>query len=229
MDLCNLYIKGIPLTMTSVDLFNVFKEYGRIISSKIMEEDEKDQQKRYGFVSYSNSIETAKALIEMSGKEMIVRFHEPKVPRQEHNMTQQLELLRGSSLAKHFYIRENNKKICLSREPTTTFTPSFSYGSVMPPPYIYYPQYWTDYQGATYMNLYTIPPPPQQPTNTQHSKTSIIQAIIKLMKLEKSIPTELESTLLHELYQLDHSELIICLNNTKYCYDKFHKILENTS
>ncbi|KAF1805570.1 RNA recognition motif-containing protein, partial [Mucor lusitanicus] len=83
MDLCNLYIKGIQPGMSSTDLFNLFKPFGRIISAKVMPQDK--GKRGFGFVSYSKSVEAAHAILSMNQTDdMVVRFHEPKVPRKEH-------------------------------------------------------------------------------------------------------------------------------------------------
>ncbi|CAO3647160.1 unnamed protein product [Cunninghamella blakesleeana] len=101
MDLCNLYIKGLPMTTTSTDLFNIFKPYGRIISAKVME-NEKGKSKGFGFVSYSQSIESAAALISLHHY-YDIQFHEPKVPRPDQDIVQQFWSLLNSSFRDYFY------------------------------------------------------------------------------------------------------------------------------
>jgi RNA recognition motif-containing protein len=116
MDLCNLYIKGLATDMTSVDLFNLFKPFGRIISAKVMKANN-EGLKNFGFVSFSHPIEAAKAMIELYNDQqfnIIVKFHEPKQHqrRSEQEFYQQLLLLRHSTLSRHFYTTScyNNEK-----------------------------------------------------------------------------------------------------------------------
>ena len=194
MDLCNLYIKGIKPGLTSAELFTMFKPFGRIISAKVMEDRHSSCKAGFGFVSYSSSVEAAKAIIEMyvetpkkEGDEeqkdpiMTVRFHEPKVVRPEHNYSQQLELLSNSPWCAHFYTRQQQKQVPLQPTEHHPISPgSSSYPPFMDPSshsyfptgnvhinasYYYYPPYWTDHHGVIYAN-YVGPPP--MPMPTQH-------------------------------------------------------------
>ncbi|KAI8071064.1 hypothetical protein BC940DRAFT_365713 [Gongronella butleri] len=101
MDLCNLYIKGLSLSMTSTELFNMFKPYGRIISARVMENTQ-GLSKGFGFVSYSQPLEAASALVSLYGYYSI-QFHEPKVTRPDHDTQQQFWCLLQSPLAAYFY------------------------------------------------------------------------------------------------------------------------------
>lgn len=205
MDLCNLYVKGIKPGLTSTELFNLFEPYGRIISAKVMEANTGGAQTGFGFVSFSSSTEAAKALVEINSKEpqdddeksfpvMVVRFHEPKVPRLEHNFNHQLSLLSYSSLCSHFFTRKIQKIIPLKpiKEESLVSNNMNHYSPVLsssiPPlshysgafgnmshdshhPYYYYPSYWT-HQGVVYTNFinpahsYPIPPQNQNSNNT---------------------------------------------------------------
>jgi RNA recognition motif-containing protein len=164
MDLCNLYIKGIQPGLTSSELFNLFKSFGRIISARVMEDrnssssNEAVTKRGFGFVSFSTSLEAAKALIEMyvepeKGKPkyendaappvMIVRFHEPRVPRPEHNFSYQLALLSYSPLGSHFYTRQKNNMV-----PLQPMAEEEEFSFVPPPP---------------------PPPPPLPPTTSSYA------------------------------------------------------------
>lgn len=145
MDLCNLYIKGLKPGLTSSDLFNLFEPFGRIISAKVMEDNTGATKAGFGFVSFSSSLEAAKALTELyvepekkknDAKEkknssnfvMNVRFHEPRVPRPEHHFDQQLNLLSNSTLGAHFYTRQKNKIVSLQPvQDDSLFTTTSSY------------------------------------------------------------------------------------------------------
>lgn len=207
MDLRNLYVRGLKPGTTSTELFNVFKPFGRIISAKAMEDSNSNCKAGFGFVSFSSSVEAAQAMIEISAAEhtnksqrkekkdknspiMTVRFHEPRVPRPEHNFGQQFELLSNSHLSAHFYTREKHKIVPLGPKEdhqhpiliavpsesenrtqlanaspiSAPFFPVNSHGQ----PYYYIPSYWTDSQGVVYTN-YICPPHLQpQPVSSQY-------------------------------------------------------------
>ncbi|ORE17079.1 hypothetical protein BCV71DRAFT_7435 [Rhizopus microsporus] len=88
VDLMNLYVKNLDPTINNNDLFNLFRQFGRIVSARVMTNPTTGQSKGYGFVSYGKPEEAALALNEMDGmlvrsKQIIVAYHEPKKPRQE--------------------------------------------------------------------------------------------------------------------------------------------------
>ncbi|CEG66043.1 hypothetical protein RMATCC62417_02697 [Rhizopus microsporus] len=88
VDLMNLYVKNLDPTINNNDLFNLFRQFGRIVSARVMTNPATGQSKGYGFVSYGKPEEAALALNEMDGmlvrsKQIIVAYHEPKKPRQE--------------------------------------------------------------------------------------------------------------------------------------------------
>ncbi|KAH8550709.1 hypothetical protein BGW37DRAFT_427478 [Umbelopsis sp. PMI_123] len=86
IDYCNLYIKNLDEAITSTDLFQHFKTYGRIVSARVIVNAATNQSRGYGFVSYSRPEEAAYALNQMNGtvlgsKPIMVAYHEPKKPR----------------------------------------------------------------------------------------------------------------------------------------------------
>ncbi|CAO3663521.1 unnamed protein product [Umbelopsis ramanniana] len=86
VDYCNLYIKNLDEALTSTDLFQHFKSYGRIVSARVIANATTNQSRGYGFVSYSRPEEAAFALNQMNGavlgsKPILVAYHEPKKPR----------------------------------------------------------------------------------------------------------------------------------------------------
>lgn len=86
VDYCNLYIKNLDEALTSTDLFQHFKSYGRIVSARVIANAATNQSRGYGFVSYSRPEEAAFALNQMNGavlgsKPILVAYHEPKKPR----------------------------------------------------------------------------------------------------------------------------------------------------
>ncbi|RIA95269.1 hypothetical protein C1645_493582 [Glomus cerebriforme] len=94
VDPCNLFIKNLDANISSSDLFNQFRRYGRIISARVMRDQETGNSKGFGFVSYTSAEEADKAKSSMHGKtlgtkQIVVRLHEPKK-------------LREAKLANHF-------------------------------------------------------------------------------------------------------------------------------
>ena len=78
------------MDVKSSDLFKHFREYGRIISARVMRNPETEKSKGFGFVSFGRAEEAQWALREMNNKyilnkPIIVAFHEPKKPRTEKN------------------------------------------------------------------------------------------------------------------------------------------------
>ncbi|ORZ25159.1 hypothetical protein BCR42DRAFT_399538 [Absidia repens] len=128
MDLCNLYIKGLSLSMTSNELFNLFKPHGRIISARVMA-NEQGVSKGFGFVSFSQPIEAASALVHLHQHYSIL-FHEPKVPRSDHDIQQQYWSLAHSPLGGYFY----STTVSLPSPPAALDTATNPTMTGMPPP-----------------------------------------------------------------------------------------------
>ncbi|CAG8614646.1 12058_t:CDS:2 [Acaulospora morrowiae] len=87
VDPCNLFIKNLDANISSSDLFNHFRRYGRIISARVMRDQETGNSKGFGFVSYTSSDEADRAKASMHGKtlgnkQIVVRLHEPKKLRE---------------------------------------------------------------------------------------------------------------------------------------------------
>ncbi|CAJ0766821.1 24632_t:CDS:10, partial [Entrophospora sp. SA101] len=87
VDPCNLFIKNLDSNISSSDLFSQFRRFGKIISARVMRDQETGNSKGFGFVSYSSSEEADKAKQSMHGKTLgakpiVVRLHEPKKLRE---------------------------------------------------------------------------------------------------------------------------------------------------
>jgi polyadenylate-binding protein len=87
VDPCNLFCKNLDPSIDSNELFGMFKEFGMIISARVMR-DERGLSREFGFVSFRRAEDASQALAAMNGtqqgsKQMIVRLHEPKSARQE--------------------------------------------------------------------------------------------------------------------------------------------------
>ncbi|CAG8579237.1 2334_t:CDS:2 [Ambispora leptoticha] len=68
VDPCNLFIKNLDANITSSDLFNHFRKYGRIISARVMRDQETNTSKGFGFVSYTTAEEADRAKQSMNNK-----------------------------------------------------------------------------------------------------------------------------------------------------------------
>jgi len=87
VDPCNLFIKNLDANISSSDLFNHFRKFGRIISARVMRDQETGNSKGFGFVSYTNPEEAERAKSSMNNKtlgskQIVVRLHEPKKLRE---------------------------------------------------------------------------------------------------------------------------------------------------
>ena len=67
-DQANVFIKGLSETETNMSLYNLFRTYGEIFSSKLAV-DSKGKPKGYGFVQYTSPEIAAKVVAEANGKE----------------------------------------------------------------------------------------------------------------------------------------------------------------
>ena len=67
---CNLFIFHIPNDMTNRDLFNFFAPFGNVISARIMVDRDTGRSRGFGFVSYDNPDDAAKAIANMDGAQV---------------------------------------------------------------------------------------------------------------------------------------------------------------
>ncbi|KAK4518890.1 Rho GTPase protein rac1 [Mucor velutinosus] len=228
MDLCNLYIKGIQPGTTSTDLFNLFKPFGRIISAKVMPQDKGKQG--FGFVSYSKSVEAAHAILSMNHTDdMVVRFHEPKVPRKEHNFDQQLAYLSDSELAMHFYTRplhNNDKVMPLATTNKSAYTSTgvaaaaAAAAATTAIPYYYYPHPSLYYHHPP---MYAQHASPQLPfTQDQYIQMKLLD-MLNYIKIDMS--NQERGIVQQQLTQLDLNEQYACINNVQYFQQKISNML----
>ncbi|KAI7869384.1 hypothetical protein BDF14DRAFT_1741911 [Spinellus fusiger] len=94
VDFTNLYIKNLDLNVTSKDLFSHFRQFGHIISARVMKDKSSpvEKSKGFGFVSFSKAEEAQKAMEEMNNKyimskPVVVAFHAPRKIRKERTTT----------------------------------------------------------------------------------------------------------------------------------------------
>lgn len=87
IDPCNLFCKNLDPAIDSNELFSAFKKFGRIVSARVMRDNE-GKSREFGFVSFTSADDAGRALRAMNNtllgnKQVTVRLHEPKKMRQE--------------------------------------------------------------------------------------------------------------------------------------------------
>ncbi|KAK9686289.1 hypothetical protein K7432_015211 [Basidiobolus ranarum] len=87
LDPSNLYIKNLDLSIKSSDLFYEFQNFGHIISARVMMDEKTLKSKGFGFVSFRNPEDAARAMSEKDGrpirsKPITVCIAEPKKIRE---------------------------------------------------------------------------------------------------------------------------------------------------
>ncbi|KAA6384706.1 MAG: hypothetical protein EZS28_019766 [Streblomastix strix] len=63
----NIYIYQIPFTYTESDLTNLFRQFGKIISTRIIRDKQTGRSKGYGFVQFDSSEAANAAIQRMDG------------------------------------------------------------------------------------------------------------------------------------------------------------------
>lgn len=82
-----MYVGNLPYTMRTEDLFKMFSEYGKISDAVVMmEPNDPNRSKGFGFVTMPNKLEAENAVKAMSGKEILGRaivcnIAKPREPR----------------------------------------------------------------------------------------------------------------------------------------------------
>eukprot|EP01124_Arcella_intermedia_P027097 TRINITY_DN5232_c0_g1_i1.p1 TRINITY_DN5232_c0_g1~~TRINITY_DN5232_c0_g1_i1.p1 ORF type:complete len:711 (+),score=113.08 TRINITY_DN5232_c0_g1_i1:125-2257(+) len=67
LDDCNVFVKYLPPDLSDAEFYKLFKSFGNIISSKIMVDQGTGKSLGYGFVRYSDSAASQKAIHHMNG------------------------------------------------------------------------------------------------------------------------------------------------------------------
>ncbi|KAK3539526.1 hypothetical protein QTP70_009506 [Hemibagrus guttatus] len=91
MEFTNVYIKNFGDDFDNEKLRNIFSEYGKTLSVRVMT-DEKGRSRGFGFVNYENHEDAQKAVAEMNGKELNGRVL--YVGRAQKRLERQSELKR---------------------------------------------------------------------------------------------------------------------------------------
>ncbi|KAI7959466.1 hypothetical protein MJO28_003257 [Puccinia striiformis f. sp. tritici] len=92
VDPCNLFIKGLGPEVESGDLFHAFKQFGTIVSARVMKNEATGISKQFGFVSFTSEESASNALQQMdnsvighSNHRIVVRLHELKKNKDGRN------------------------------------------------------------------------------------------------------------------------------------------------
>ncbi|OAD04531.1 hypothetical protein MUCCIDRAFT_161268 [Mucor lusitanicus CBS 277.49] len=190
-----------------------------------------DKGKRgFGFVSYSKSVEAAHAILSMNQTDdMVVRFHEPKVPRKEHNFEQQLAYLSDSELAMHFYTRpldnsNSNKMMPLTTTNKATYMPTgmaTAAAAATAIPYYYYHH--------PHPSLYYHHHPPMYAPHASPPLTQDQYIQMKLLDMLNYIKIDMSNQereiVQQQLTRLDLNEQYACINDALYFQQKISTML----
>ena len=82
-----LYVGNLPYSMRTPELLKLFSEYGEIVDSVVMmESDNKERSRGFGFVTMKNLADAEKAVLavngmEILGREMVCNIAKPREPR----------------------------------------------------------------------------------------------------------------------------------------------------
>lgn len=68
-----IYIGNIPYSMKEADIENLFSEYGKVLSVKIITDKFTHKSKGYGFVEMENETEGEKAIGNLNGTDFLGR------------------------------------------------------------------------------------------------------------------------------------------------------------
>jgi len=82
-----LYVGNLPYSMRTPDLFKLFSEHGEIVDAVVMmESDNKDRSRGFGFVTMKNQTDAEKAVLatngtEILGREIVCNVAKPREPK----------------------------------------------------------------------------------------------------------------------------------------------------
>ncbi|KAJ1563980.1 Protein phosphatase PP2A regulatory subunit B [Nowakowskiella sp. JEL0078] len=87
LDNKNLYIKNLEDHIDNLELFNMFRKFGRIVSARVMRDDATGRSKGFGFVSFEADDQAQRAIAELNGrkiglKTLVINVAEPKAFRE---------------------------------------------------------------------------------------------------------------------------------------------------
>lgn len=82
----NIYVGNMHFSLTNDDVFNLFTQFGSVVSAKIINDKETGRSKGFGFVEMENNEEGKAAIAslnesEVMGRKLIVNEARPQEPR----------------------------------------------------------------------------------------------------------------------------------------------------
>jgi len=86
----NIFIAGLSFSITDSDLSDLFQEYGKITSAKVITDRQTGRSKGYGFVEMEDDEAANKAIAELNdaefdGRKIAVSEAKPREPRQDRS------------------------------------------------------------------------------------------------------------------------------------------------
>ncbi|KAG1512887.1 hypothetical protein G6F48_006061 [Rhizopus delemar] len=250
VDYTNLYIKNLDINVTSNDLFVLFRDFGEIISARVMKDPATGLSKGYGFVSFKHMEDAQEALIQMNGvlvqsKHIAVNYHEHRKTIQQY---QKMQLERNGQLIKNTSNNNmmmttttiptpipRNEPIIYSTPNTTSYIPSEQHKNFIP----YHEPAWIS---NTSNNMYPMHIPTSTITTTTTTSNTLPITMDDSMatnnqrqKLREAIDRHLLDhqkkdldDILYLLQSLKKRELSLCLFNASYLkqqIDEAYKII----
>ena len=86
MDKKKLFVGSLPWSLSSHSLRELFAQYGEIVDAVIISDSATGRSKGFGFITFANEADAAKAQSEMNGKDVegrsvVVNFAKPREDR----------------------------------------------------------------------------------------------------------------------------------------------------
>jgi RNA recognition motif-containing protein len=105
LDECNVFVKYLPADLTEEQFFDLFKEFGPIVSSKIMIDQNSGKSLGFGFVRFGNSESSKLAISEMNGNQIQNKRLLCKLANQSQNSDNTNYLLKNQIPSNNLYIK----------------------------------------------------------------------------------------------------------------------------
>lgn len=88
MDKKKLFVGSLPWSLSSTSLKDLFAQYGEIVEAIIISDSATGRSKGFGFITFANEEDAAKAQKEMDGKDVegrnvVVNFAKPREERRD--------------------------------------------------------------------------------------------------------------------------------------------------
>ncbi|KAI8879255.1 hypothetical protein K501DRAFT_257128 [Backusella circina FSU 941] len=165
IDYTNLYIKNLDPQVTSYDLFQRFKDFGKIISARVMKDTQTGISKGFGFVSFTSMDEANMAMQKMQGvkmhyKAISITFHEPRKSVQKRSNMEYVPQQPFQQQQPYPYIYTGNQS-----PPPPVYGNTYPHHRFVPDHTMSFKQPINDVNGWA---------PPQQPTQVKNTASSVV-------------------------------------------------------